>query len=42
MTVVLDTHTWLWWVNLDYPRLKPEWIRHIELNRPGFSGDSIS
>lgn len=23
--IVLDTHIWLWWINLDQQRIKPEW-----------------
>ena len=28
--IVLDTHIWLWWVNLERTRLKSSWIREIE------------
>ncbi len=28
--IVLDTHIWLWWVNLEYTRLKATWARQIE------------
>lgn len=28
--IVLDTHIWLWWVNADQTRLKPEWAALIE------------
>lgn len=28
--IVLDTHVWLWWVNLDKARLKSTWIQKIE------------
>lgn len=28
--IVLDTHIWLWWVNLEHARLKPAWRAHIE------------
>jgi len=27
---VLDTHIWLWWVNLEWSRLKPAWKARIE------------
>ena len=27
--IILDTHVWLWWVNLD-PQLKTTWLEHIE------------
>ncbi|OGR06171.1 MAG: hypothetical protein A2511_14225 [Deltaproteobacteria bacterium RIFOXYD12_FULL_50_9] len=28
--IVLDTHIWLWWVNLEQDRLKPAWKTQIE------------
>jgi PIN domain nuclease of toxin-antitoxin system len=28
--IVLDTHIWLWWVNLDHEHLKPEWLDRID------------
>jgi PIN domain nuclease of toxin-antitoxin system len=28
--IVLDTHVWLWWVNQDTQRLKPEWLARLE------------
>ena len=28
--IVLDTHIWLWWINLDQAHLKPTWIARIE------------
>jgi PIN domain nuclease of toxin-antitoxin system len=28
--IVLDTHIWLWWVNLQSDRLKPSWKTLIE------------
>jgi len=31
--IVLDTHVWLWWVNLDRTRLKASWMRHIESSK---------
>src|SRR5205823_10510992 len=27
---ILDTHIWLWWVNLDHARMKPAWRARIE------------
>lgn len=32
--IVLDTHVWLWWVNLEWSLLKPEWRARIEGNEP--------
>lgn len=32
--IVLDTHVWLWWVNLDRERLKAEWRARIEAEEP--------
>ncbi len=31
--ILLDTHVWLWWVNLDRSRLKAPWLRKIESAR---------
>jgi PIN domain nuclease of toxin-antitoxin system len=31
--ILLDTHVWLWWVNLDRTRLKSSWVRHIESSK---------
>ena len=28
--IVLDTHIWLWWVNLEHARMKPAWRARIE------------
>jgi PIN domain nuclease of toxin-antitoxin system len=28
--IVLDTHVWLWWVNLDKTRLKSSWLQKIQ------------
>lgn len=27
--IVLDTHVWLWWINLEQTHLKPIWIARI-------------
>lgn len=32
--IVLDTHVWLWWVNLEQERLKPDWKARIESSEP--------
>lgn len=32
--IVLDTHVWLWWVNLDADHLKPAWRTRIEASEP--------
>ena len=31
--IVLDTHVWLWWVNLDRTWLKASWVRQIESSK---------
>jgi PIN domain nuclease of toxin-antitoxin system len=28
--IVLDTHIWLWWVNLEHARMKSAWRARIE------------
>lgn len=39
--IVLDTHVWLWWVNLDHAHLKTSWIQRIESSqRVGISAIS--
>ncbi|MFM8331694.1 MAG: type II toxin-antitoxin system VapC family toxin [Candidatus Methylumidiphilus sp.] len=32
--IVLDTHVWLWWVNLEQRRIKPSWKVRIEGAEP--------
>ena len=32
--IVLDTHVWLWWINLAHTSLKPAWIARIESHEP--------
>ena len=32
--IVLDTHVWLWWINQDQTRFKPEWTVRIESAEP--------
>jgi len=39
--IVLDTHIWLWWVNLEHSRIKPAWLSTIE-NSPAVGVSAIS
>ena len=32
--IVLDTHSWLWWIDRDPSRLKPAWTARIESAEP--------
>lgn len=39
--ILLDTHIWLWWINADPTRLKPEWTKIIaEADEVGVSAIS--
>ncbi len=29
--IILDTHVWLWWINQDQTRFKPEWTARMDI-----------